>query len=219
MLGALSLSNCASNLFHRSTLSQPLTADNSHLPPDPPLHPPKGDGAAAEAKFVDAIEAWRVSQGLDRIVLCGHSFGGYLATSYCLRYASPVAPSFTHPPPTTFTHFVSGRHSALCAKQALCKAQSVLRTYHVDLQPTCRRLHLAPHSHSYRRIPSCGPPSSAPSKRRGLPSSLTAKHCSKSAESDAEYRPPHSPNYLMPTHLTPRRARHAFAATQRRRRG
>lgn len=32
--------------------------------------------AEAEAFFVDSLEAWRREQGLDKVVLCGHSMGG-----------------------------------------------------------------------------------------------------------------------------------------------
>lgn len=39
-----------------------------------------------EHQFVDAIERWREVIGLDRMVLLGHSFGGFLAGSYALKY-------------------------------------------------------------------------------------------------------------------------------------
>jgi pimeloyl-ACP methyl ester carboxylesterase len=35
--------------------------------------------AEAEEFFVSSLDAWRREQGLDRIVLCGHSLGGYLS--------------------------------------------------------------------------------------------------------------------------------------------
>ena len=44
------------------------------------------DAAAAELQFVESIEAWRAVLDLPRMVLLGHSFGGFLATAYSLRY-------------------------------------------------------------------------------------------------------------------------------------
>lgn len=52
-----------------------------------PQFPVAGDGSAAEAKFVDAIEAWRKTMQIDSLILCGHSFGGYLAAAFAMRHA------------------------------------------------------------------------------------------------------------------------------------
>ncbi|KAJ1465612.1 Alpha/Beta hydrolase protein, partial [Baffinella frigidus] len=46
---------------------------------------------AAESLFIDALEAWRISLGIDRLVVFGHSFGGYIATCYALRYPQSVS--------------------------------------------------------------------------------------------------------------------------------
>ncbi|XP_008332435.1 (Lyso)-N-acylphosphatidylethanolamine lipase [Cynoglossus semilaevis] len=49
------------------------------------------DAAKAEEQFVNSIEQWRESVGLDRMILLGHSLGGYLATSYAIQYPSRVS--------------------------------------------------------------------------------------------------------------------------------
>ncbi|XP_074544854.1 (Lyso)-N-acylphosphatidylethanolamine lipase [Halichoeres trimaculatus] len=49
------------------------------------------DAAKAEEQFVDSMEQWRQSVGLENMILLGHSLGGYLATSYAIQYPTRVS--------------------------------------------------------------------------------------------------------------------------------
>ncbi|KAJ1965959.1 hypothetical protein GGI12_000390 [Dipsacomyces acuminosporus] len=46
--------------------------------------------ASAEAFFVESLEEWRKRVGIERMTLCGHSFGGYMSALYALRYPEHV---------------------------------------------------------------------------------------------------------------------------------
>ena len=45
---------------------------------------------SAEAWFVDSLDAWREAQGLKKMVLVGHSLGGYLCVCYALAHPDRV---------------------------------------------------------------------------------------------------------------------------------
>ncbi len=45
---------------------------------------------SAEDFFVESIEAWRKAMKLEKIVLLGHSFGGYQVAAYALRYPERI---------------------------------------------------------------------------------------------------------------------------------
>ncbi|KAG9329937.1 hypothetical protein JZ751_028508 [Albula glossodonta] len=53
-----------------------------HFPSDPAL---------AEDQLVRSIEQWRQALGLERMILLGHSLGGYLATSYAIQHPDRVS--------------------------------------------------------------------------------------------------------------------------------
>lgn len=44
----------------------------------------------AEDWFVESLEAWRQTKKIEKLVLMGHSMGGYLATVYAMRYPNHV---------------------------------------------------------------------------------------------------------------------------------
>lgn len=47
--------------------------------------------ARAEHFFLSSLEAWRESVGVEKMVLVGHSLGGYLASAYTVRYPERVS--------------------------------------------------------------------------------------------------------------------------------
>jgi pimeloyl-ACP methyl ester carboxylesterase len=50
-----------------------------------------GDPFVAESQFVESIEDWRKELKLEKIILLGHGFGGFLSTSYSIKYPNCVS--------------------------------------------------------------------------------------------------------------------------------
>ncbi|KAJ2001442.1 hypothetical protein H4R26_004131 [Coemansia thaxteri] len=46
--------------------------------------------AHAEQFFVESLEEWRKRMRIDKMTLCGHSFGGYMSALYALKYPQHV---------------------------------------------------------------------------------------------------------------------------------
>lgn len=89
-MGAASWSSSMSSITESGREVYAIDWPGSGCSTRPPL-PPHGAGPnACEAYFVDKIEAWRQSQGLARMVLIGHSFGGYFAAAYSMKYPEHV---------------------------------------------------------------------------------------------------------------------------------
>ena len=44
----------------------------------------------AEDFFLSSLQRWREAMGMEKMVLVGHSLGGYLAASYALQYPQHV---------------------------------------------------------------------------------------------------------------------------------
>jgi len=59
----------------------------------PSWHLPKGDSSSVdevEDFFIDGLERWRAAMKFEKMVLMGHSVGGYLAIAYAERYPQRV---------------------------------------------------------------------------------------------------------------------------------
>jgi len=46
--------------------------------------------AEAEAFFIHSLEKWREAAGIDKMILLGHSMGGYISAAYALQYPERV---------------------------------------------------------------------------------------------------------------------------------
>ena len=44
------------------------------------------DPKQCENQYANVIEAWRRILALDKMDLCGHSYGGYISTLYAMNY-------------------------------------------------------------------------------------------------------------------------------------
>jgi len=66
----------------------------------------EGSVEAAETFFVDSLEEWRQAEGIDKMILFGHSLGGYLSACYAMKYPEHVehlflvSPAGVPAPPT-----------------------------------------------------------------------------------------------------------------------
>ncbi|XP_076061546.1 (Lyso)-N-acylphosphatidylethanolamine lipase-like [Oratosquilla oratoria] len=48
------------------------------------------EAVEAEREFITSLEAWRKELGLEKFILLGHSFGGFLAASYSIKYPERI---------------------------------------------------------------------------------------------------------------------------------
>ena len=54
----------------------------------------QGSPEQVEETFINSIEEWRKALGLQKIILLGHSFGGYLSSCYALKYPDVYVDNF-----------------------------------------------------------------------------------------------------------------------------
>ena len=59
-------------------LQQPQTSEDHHRV------------SMAEQFFVESLEAWRERNGIEKMILAGHSMGGYMSVAYCEKYPERV---------------------------------------------------------------------------------------------------------------------------------
>lgn len=64
---------------------------NPSLLASPGSAPVEARVSRAEHFFLASLESWRIAAGVERMVLVGHSLGGYLASAYALRYPDRVS--------------------------------------------------------------------------------------------------------------------------------
>lgn len=55
----------------------------------------KEDIYKIEDWFIDAMEEWRIKRNINRFVLIGHSFGGYLSSAYVMKYNKKLVDAST----------------------------------------------------------------------------------------------------------------------------
>lgn len=48
------------------------------------------DAEEIEDQYVESIEKWRQKMNIDRMIILGHSFGGFLSTSYAIKYPERI---------------------------------------------------------------------------------------------------------------------------------
>ena len=48
------------------------------------------DADEIESQFCESIEKWRKTMKIEKMILLGHSFGGFLSTSYAMKYEENI---------------------------------------------------------------------------------------------------------------------------------
>jgi cardiolipin-specific phospholipase len=79
------LSNYFNTVYSLDTLGGGLSSRSPGL-----LHSVDSSVEASEEFFVESIEAWRKANGISKMILAGHSMGGYISVAYCEKYPEHV---------------------------------------------------------------------------------------------------------------------------------
>ena len=74
VVGVIVISTCLSSVF--SIAGRPAFTARDRL--------------SAENFFITALDKWREKMGLEKVILMGHSMGGYLAATYALQHPERV---------------------------------------------------------------------------------------------------------------------------------
>ncbi|WVQ79494.1 hypothetical protein IAT38_001593 [Cryptococcus sp. DSM 104549] len=89
---ATSSASTSRRTFFLDWLGMGLSSRPSHsLLNSPSDTPTPSRVARAEHFFVSSLENWRRTMGLEKMLLVGHSLGGYLASAYAVRYPERVS--------------------------------------------------------------------------------------------------------------------------------
>lgn len=48
------------------------------------------DAMEIESQYINSIEKWRQHMRIEKFILLGHSFGGYLSTAYAMKYPERI---------------------------------------------------------------------------------------------------------------------------------
>ena len=95
----------------------------------PAFHPLDNSVQATENVFVESLEAWRKAQQIEKMVLAGHSMGGYLSVAYCEKYPERVDRLILLSPVGVPEDASSGTRKSSWA------AWLVTRLFHLDVTP------------------------------------------------------------------------------------
>ena len=93
----------------------------------PPFRTQDKSVESAEAVFVESLEAWRYENGIEKMILGGHSMGGYYAVAYCEKYPERVEKLFLISP--VGVPHLEGEHTVENASLTARTAFGLVKTF------------------------------------------------------------------------------------------